>query len=224
MELTDKNTVIALPTYNEELAIDKMIKRIRSQTDFPIMIIDGYSSDRTVEIAKNLNVEVIERTAGKGYGCAIQKALEVAANRDYDWLIILDCDMTYRPEEIKQLVSSSYQCDLVVGVRPMHRISFSHRLANRSHSLLASVLYNQQVSDINSGMRMLRVSKFVDSLTERNMGMVAQISSIAMRNRWLIRQVPIEYDKRIGDSKIDVWDWFVISWCILREWFTTPSK
>ena len=217
METADKKILVALPTLNEEKAIERMIVELRNCVNLPLAIIDGYSTDTTVQIAKKLDAEVFYRTAGKGYGSAIKKALEVASIKGFDWLLILDCDMTYRPGDIYKLVKHVETNDLIIGVRPMNRISPSHRIANQLHSFLASILFNQPVGDINSGMRMIRVSKFSKKLTEGNMGMVAQISSVAMRNNWAIKEVSIEYDKRVGQSKIDIWDWFVISWCIIRE-------
>lgn len=224
MDSASQSVLVALPSYNEELAIEKVIREIRSNVAFPLIVVDGHSTDKTTEIANSLEVEVVDRTAGKGYGCAVQKALEIAVERGFDWLFIIDCDLTYRADEMLKLVSHSKGNDLVVGIRPMQRISFSHRLANRSHNILVSFLHKQRVADINSGMRMLRVSKYTDRLTERNMGMVAQISSIALRNGWSVKEVPIEYDKRIGKSKIDMLDWFVITWTIVRERFANRRK
>jgi glycosyltransferase involved in cell wall biosynthesis len=224
MDALTENIMIALPTLNEEKAIEGMVNGIRSCVDLPITVIDGYSKDQTVQIAKGLGVDVFIRSAGTGYGCAIQKALEVAAERKFDWLLIMDCDMTYLPSDITKLTSNTNGADLIIGVRPMHRISPSHRLANRLHSNLARLLFNHPVRDINSGMRMIKVNKFRNRLTEKNMGMVAQISAIAMRNDWSIKEVSIEYGKRVGQSKIDVFDWFVITWCIVRERFNSHLR
>jgi len=224
MATLNDSLIIALPTLNEEGAIEQIITGIRRCTELPVMIVDGYSTDATVHLASGLGVDVLLRDAGVGYGCAIQKALEVAAEQKYDWLLIMDCDMTYRPSDIQQLISNANGADLVIGVRPMHRISPSHRLANRLHSNLARLLFNQPVRDINSGMRMMKVDKFRKRLTEKNMGMVAQISAIAMRNDWSIKEVSIEYGKRVGQSKIDVFDWFVITWCIVRERFNSHVR
>lgn len=219
MDAAIETIMIALPTLNEEEAIECMINGIRGCVDLPIAVVDGHSTDDTVRLANDLGVDVLMRDLGTGYGCAVQKAMEFAVERKFDWLLIMDCDMTYRPSDITKLTSKTNRADLVIGVRPMKRISPSHRLANRLHSILASKLFSQTVSDINSGMRIMRVVKFSNRLTEPNMGMVAQISAIAMRNGWPIKEVPIEYDKRVGQSKIDILDWFVISWCILRERF-----
>lgn len=224
MAALNDSVLIALPTLDEEGAIEQIISGIRACTELPIMIIDGYSTDATVHIARGLGVDVLTRDAGIGYGCAIQKALEVAEERKFEWLLIMDCDMTYRPGDIQRLISCSRGQDLIVGVRPMNRITPSHRLANWLHSKLASVLFRQPVADINSGLRMFRVDRFKNRLTEKNMGMVAQISCIAMRNKWCVKEVFIGYDKRIGQSKIDVLDWFVISWCILRERFNSVAE
>ena len=215
----NKYVLIALPTYNEEEAIGKMLEQIL-RLEIPVIVVDAGSTDKTVELTKEYQVSVFDRTKyGKGYGCGIMKAFDIAYEGNFEWLLILDSDMTYPVNEIPNLINSSVGYDLVIGVRAMKNIDFWRRLANKIHCKIASVLYGRQIADINSGMRMFRVSKFYGHITERNMGMIPQTSSFAMRNNLNIREIPVSYNKRVGESKTDFIDGIVVLWCIVRERF-----
>jgi len=81
-------------------------------------------------------------------------------------------------------------------------------------------LYNKKVSDINSGYRILRVSKFKGKLNATGMGMVAQITSFALKNNIPFIEVPISYGIRLGKSKLGiVKDGLIIAYTILMEKF-----
>jgi len=217
--MDNSRVLIALPTYNEEEAIELMLERI-IKLQILVIVVDAGSTDKTVALAQKWNVPVYDRKEyGRGYGCGILKAIDIASKENYEWLLVLDSDMTYPPEEIPRLIELSKDFDMVIGTRPMNDISFWRRLANNIHTQFASVLFGKEILDINSGMRMIRINKFKGHLSERNMGMIPQISSFAMRNNLRIQEVPIKYEKRIGNSKSDIIDGIVILWCILRERF-----
>lgn len=85
MKSSNKISAI-IPTLNEELHIKEAIESVSFADE--ILVIDSFSSDKTVEIAKSLNARVIQRefddfSSQKNY--AISKAT-------YDWVYILDAD------------------------------------------------------------------------------------------------------------------------------------
>ena len=196
-----------------------MITRIQA-TGLPLVIIDNHSLDGTLEKALEMGIEVFQRTEfGSGYGCGIQKALKVAAEKGYEYVGIMDCDSTYAPEEFLELRQKLPEYDLVVGARPMNSIGFLHRMANLIHIYAGRILFSHQIMDINSGMRLIRVSLFHGRVDAYNMGMVAQMTSLALRNKLKFIEMPISYGKRLGSSKIRIWDTTVILWHILNERF-----
>jgi len=215
------NLIIALPTFNERESIEQMINRV-SDMGYPLFIVDNNSTDGTIDIAGKLNVEVIQRSRDKnGYGCGIQLALETAKNKGYEYLGILDCDTTYFPEDFRILEKYMPETDLIVGARPMSNISFSHRLANYIHTCFTSLLFGKYLKDVNSGMRIIRVKKFAGKLTAYNMGLVAQMTSMALRKKMIFEEVPIRYGERLGQSKVRAYDGIVILWKILKERLST---
>lgn len=57
---------IIIPTYNEELFIEKVLKSLAKIENSEIIIADGGSSDKTIEIAKEYNVKIVKSKAGRG--------------------------------------------------------------------------------------------------------------------------------------------------------------
>lgn len=209
---------VVLPTKNEEESITHVIKEIRKTGLNDIFVVDEHSTDKTIELAKKQNVPVYQREGtGKGYG--VKKALEMAEKNKCDILVLQDCDCTYPPREIPGLLKYIPEYDMVVGIRDFSRIKTFHRLPNRVHTWAINLLFCTRLKDINSGQRIIKVSKFRDSLTAKGFDIEANITTTALKKRLKIKEVPIEYLPRRGQSKIKIKDGFLILWRIIRDRF-----
>ena len=87
-----------IPTYNEEIHIEKAIKSVSFADE--IIVIDSYSTDRTVELAEKHDVKLIQRvfddfSSQKNY--AIQQA-------KYDWVYVLDADERVTPALAQEIL------------------------------------------------------------------------------------------------------------------------
>ena len=211
--------IVCLPTRNEVESVGIMIDAIK-KLNVPLFIVDSHSNDGTLNIATQKGVEVFQRDEyGSGYGCGVRKAIDVAYEKGYERLVILDCDTTYPPEIIPEIAKHLADHDHVIGYRDFTDIEFWHRLANIIHTTAVNLLYNSHIKDINSGMRGLKVSKFYKKLTAVHMEMVAQMTCVALRNNMKIKQVPIKYGARRGESKIGIIDGWHILWEIIKQRF-----
>ncbi|MEA2004256.1 MAG: glycosyltransferase family 2 protein, partial [archaeon] len=89
---------IILPTRNEAESVRKTIDRIRQINAYRIIVVDGHSTDSTVEIAREMGVEVIfDHGLGKG------EALRTAFAYADDDVIFTDVDLTYPLEKIPEI-------------------------------------------------------------------------------------------------------------------------
>jgi cellulose synthase/poly-beta-1,6-N-acetylglucosamine synthase-like glycosyltransferase len=88
---------VVIPTLNEENNIDNAIHRLRCKGFRNVLIIDGNSSDRTVEIAKDLGVNVAFQK-GKGKGVAMRQAFAFPGISEY--VVMMDADGSMDPKEI----------------------------------------------------------------------------------------------------------------------------
>jgi len=211
-------TLVCLPTKNEKESIVQMIDGIL-RLNLDLIVVDENSKDGTIEIVKSHDVKIYQRDgSGKAYG--VRKALEVALDLGYDNLALIDCDNSYQPEYIPRLLEFLPEYDMVVGARHMKDIQFSHRLVNLFHTGIINILFGSRLKDINSGLRIFKLNKFIEQFSATGFDIEAEITTKAIKNRLKIKEVSIQYRKRSGRSKIRVWDTFRILKRIIIERFT----
>ncbi|MFQ6111100.1 MAG: glycosyltransferase family 2 protein [Nitrospinota bacterium] len=203
--------VVCLPTRNERESIEGMIEAVRA-LGLDLFISDENSTDGTLEIARRLGVPTHQRN-GSGKGKGVQKALEVAEREGYEVMVLIDCDHSYPVDRIPELITYMSSYDMAVGSRRMGDIPFSHRLVNILHTQAINFLFGGRLRDINSGLRALRVEKFAGRVTAAGFDVEAQLTCLALRQGLRVKEVPVEYRKRRGKSKIRAWD----TWVILRR-------
>jgi glycosyltransferase involved in cell wall biosynthesis len=84
---------IVIITYNEERNLARCLDSVKEIAD-EIVVVDSYSTDKTVAIAENYNARVIKHPF-IGYGEQKNFATQQASN---DWVLSLDADETLTPE------------------------------------------------------------------------------------------------------------------------------
>src|SRR3989344_5780733 len=210
-------TCVILPTKNEEESIAYMIEEIK-KLNLPILVIDEHSKDRTEEIARGKGIEVFQRT-GSGKGRGVISALEIAHQQGYDLVVLIDCDGTYHPRYIPQLLSFFPQHDMVIGKRSMGDVKFLHRLPNILHTQAINFLFGGKLHDINSGLRAFKVEKMLGVLTAAGFDIEAQMTIQALKQNLAITEIGIDYTKRLGSSKIRLKDGYLILKRIIMERF-----
>ena len=88
---------IVLLTLNEEEAIGTVIDELKHEGYENILVVDGYSTDFTVKIAKEKGAKVVLQK-GKGKTGAIKTAIELAKT---PYILVMDADGTYNPKDIE---------------------------------------------------------------------------------------------------------------------------
>jgi len=209
--------LVCLPTYNEEENIEHMVSLLKKyQHEF--IISDGQSTDKTVAIAKQLNAKVLERS-GHGKGYAVKDSLQYASENNFDGLALLDCDRTYHVEDLNKLISEFATADMVVGCRNFSDIDFLRRIANYLMTGFTNLVFQSNMKDMATGMRILRVEKFLGKINAQSFDVEPQMHGVALREKMKIVEVNISYSERTGESKIGIRHFFLILYRILKERF-----
>ncbi|MEM0079622.1 MAG: glycosyltransferase [Candidatus Nezhaarchaeales archaeon] len=197
------DVTILIPTLNEEKAIGRVIQELIENGYKKILVVDGYSSDRTVEVARENGAEVIYQV-GHGKVAAIKTGLEKV---DTPYVLIMDGDGTYNPEDIEKLLKAAeHGYDEVIGFRVNRKnIPKLHRIGNKIISTVISLLMGQRVKDPCSGMYLLRTD-FAKSLeiTATGFDIEAEIVCQSLAHG-KVAEVPISYRERVGRSKLRTW-------------------
>jgi dolichol-phosphate mannosyltransferase len=206
----NQSVVIVIPALNEEEGIGKVLDEIGELNGFncEIVVVDGGSTDRTVQIASAKHAKVIFQR-GKGYGNALQEGFDYASQSlNASIIVMIDADGTYLPSEINRFLPTIVQngAGLVIGNRfaglTAGAMSFTNRLGNHILSFAARWALKIDVSDTQCGMRAIRASLW-KQLDMKAYGMPFAIEMLAeAREVGTIVEVPITYLPRIGSSKL----------------------
>jgi len=217
------DVTVLIPTLNEEKGIESIIREVRECGFENILVVDGYSLDRTVEIARSLGAHVVYQL-GHGKAMAVKTGLEIAETR---WVLVMDGDGSYDPRDIERMVEAAVEkeCDEVIGYRVDRRnIPLIHRFGNRVISTLISLLMGHRVKDPCSGIYLLR-NDFARHLEIVGTGLDVEaeivIQSIAHGRA---AEVPVRYRRRIGESKLRTWSagFRIVLTALKTSWLYNP--
>lgn len=115
---------LVIITFNEEAHIERCIRSAPFVDD--VVVVDSFSTDRTVEIAKGLNARVFSEK-WKGFGPQKAFAADQAKNA---WILSLDADEALSPELAAEIVSEFSRLDPEAGYLVPRRSFFLGRWIN----------------------------------------------------------------------------------------------
>jgi len=220
--LTSKDEVtVVLPALNEENAVGHVVEELKAEGYRNILVVDGYSKDKTAPIAREMGATVIYQH-GKGKAGAVRTALYMV---NTPFMLVMDADYTYDPKDIAQMLNHISEVDEVIGMRKDKRnIPFAHRVGNRIISFAFGLLMGQKISDPCSGMYMLNTEKARGlELTSGGFDIEVEMAAQALSSGRVV-EVPISYRERVGERKLSTWRaGFAILLTVLRmAWLYNP--
>jgi glycosyltransferase involved in cell wall biosynthesis len=213
-----RNTLtIVIPALNEEEAIGgtisrclearAMILREAGLDEMEIIVVSDGSTDRTSEIARGFeSIKLIVFEKNRGYGAAIKEGFRAGKG---DLLGFLDADGTCDPRYFGEMcrIALEDEADVVLGSRlgPQSKMPRIRRFGNRIFAFLLGVLSGRSVTDMASGMRVIRRSAldWLYPLPDR-LHFTPSMSARALLNGLNIVEIPMNYEERIGESKLRV--------------------
>lgn len=207
----DLNSItVLIAAFNEEEGIAPTISEMQNELKSPqIIVVDGKSSDRTADIAKDLGAEVFfQKNIGKGD--AISEGLKfISKNSKY--VVLTDADYTYPARHVKEMISvldSNPDVGMVLGNR------FSTTYAQESDrnqfylgNLLlgfAQKLFNAvHLNDPFTGLRLIRY-ELLENWRPKSLGfdIEAEINAHIIKTGYNVIEIPIKYRKRVGKKKL----------------------
>jgi glycosyltransferase involved in cell wall biosynthesis len=96
-----KKLTVALAVFNEEKNLEACLDSVKDIAD-EIIIVDGSSTDKTVEVAKKFNSRVLITDNPPIFHINKQKAIDMAKN---EWILQLDADERVSPELSKEIMN-----------------------------------------------------------------------------------------------------------------------
>lgn len=154
--------IVVMPAYNAELTVEATVRDIPEHVVDEIILVDDCSKDRTVEVARELGLTVIEHQQNRGYGGNQKTCYDAALERGADIVIMIHPDYQYDSRLAGGIVTflDNRICDIILGNRirtrrealgsgmPLYKYTF-----NRLLSLTENVLLGQNLGEWHSGYR-----------------------------------------------------------------------
>ncbi|MGH2957769.1 MAG: glycosyltransferase family 2 protein [Solirubrobacterales bacterium] len=212
-EATRLQVSVVIPCLNEAESIETCVSESHraleaGDYDGEVIVVDNGSTDESASLAEAAGAHVVHE-ARQGYGNAYLAGLAAARG---DHIVMIDADLTYDIHELPHFVDELEQGgDLVLGDR-MEGIQpgampWLHRyVGNPVLTGLLNRFYDADVKDAHCGMRALR-REILPQLDLRTSGMelASEMVIRAAKIGLEIRQFPIEYRPRQGESKLSTW-------------------
>jgi len=207
---TDPVVSVVIPCLNEAANIQECVQRARQAMEAAgiageVIVADNASEDDSAALAREAGARVVHESR-RGYGSAYLAGFAAARG---PYIVMGDADLTYDFNEIphfyEQLLAGA---DLVMGDRMdnIHpgAMPWLHRyVGNPILTGILNLFFRTGVNDAHCGMRGFR-RDILPTLDLRTTGMefASEMVIRAAKEKLDIRQFPIEYHPRGGDSKL----------------------
>lgn len=215
----DEKVSIVVPTYNERDNVQTLCEGLRevleSRWDYEIIIVDDNSPDGTHDVVRQLGAEdtrikLIQRSGKLGLGSAVTAGFAQASG---DYWVMMDADLSHRPEDLPNLLTTLSDADIAVGSRyvqgggvlnwPLRR-----RIVSRGASALGRVIVGLPTRDLTSGFGAFRRSHMealLPSLSPKGFKLLLEILGKSGDAR--VKETPITFvDRQHGRSKASAWE------------------
>jgi glycosyltransferase involved in cell wall biosynthesis len=209
-ETTTPLVSVVIPCLNEAENIEEVVRRARHALDAAglsgeVIVADNDSDDDSARLAHDAGARVVHEPR-RGYGSAYLAGFAAARG---EYIVMGDADLTYDFGEIPRFVEHLQAgAQMVIGDRMdnIHKgaMPWLHRyVGNPVLTGILNVFFRTGVNDAHCGMRGLR-RDILPTLDLRTTGMefASEMVIRAAKENLDIRQFPIEYHPRGGESKL----------------------
>lgn len=204
--------IIQIPCYNEENTLPQVIadlpRELSGIDEIEYLVIDDGSTDRTVEVAKELGVHhVFSLGSNRGLAIAFTSGLQRAVQLGADIIVNTDGDNQYSAKSIGGLIGPVLEkrADIVVGTRPIEQIehfSFVKKRLQRLGSRVVRQFSGTDIPDTTSGFRAFSAEAAIKLEVFNHytytLETIIQAGTMNMR----ITHVPIQTNAKTRESRL----------------------
>jgi dolichol-phosphate hexosyltransferase len=201
---------VIIAALNEAPGIGLTIAEMKDTLgDIAVLVVDGRSSDRTVEIAKNLGAKVVCQD-GIGKGDALAKGLK-CADLNTNYIILTDADYTYPAEYVPAMIKILEENPLVGMVCGNRLNGYVDKDAQqgvfRVGNLLLAFAHNMlngvPLQDPLTGLRVIRSEALRGwHVKSKGFDIEVELNHTVERRGFTIKEIPISYRTRLGEKKL----------------------
>jgi glycosyltransferase involved in cell wall biosynthesis len=155
-------TLVIIPCKNLEAEVGDVVRGVLGlDLNLDVVVVNDGSTDGTSAAAATAGAHVLEHEVNLGKGAALKTGFEYAVEKGYDAVVTMDGDGQHEPSAIPDFLDAldKSDADVIIGSR-MHAVGEMPKLriwTNRTTSRVVSLLAGQEISDSQSGYRLIKV-------------------------------------------------------------------
>jgi glycosyltransferase involved in cell wall biosynthesis len=197
--LNGKRIVVVLPAYNAARTLERTIAEIPPDVVDEILLVDDFSTDETVDVARRLGLTAFRHQRNFGYGRNQKTCYAEALRRNADVVVMLHPDYQYEPSLVLPMAAliASGVYDVVLASRilsgtaraggmPLYKY-----IANRALTLVQNMMLGAKLSEYHSGYRAF------DAKVLRSLPLLLNSDDFVFDNEMLVQA--IFFGHRIGE-------------------------
>jgi glycosyltransferase involved in cell wall biosynthesis len=206
------STQVIIAALNEEEGIGLTIAELMDTLEGSrVLVVDGRSTDRTVEVAKNLGAQIFIQD-GLGKGDAVAKAV-AHIDPAVDYVVLTDADYTYPAAYIPgmiKILKNNPEVGMVCGNRfngyeEKTASSSIFYVGNRFIAFAHNLLNGVTLADPLTGLRAIRADILRKwQVHSKGFDVEVELNHHVEREGFGIVEVPINYRERLGQKKLGI--------------------
>lgn len=234
----NKRVSVVMPAYNERDGISETVKGFREHPFVDeVIVADNNSTDNTPILAEKAGAKVVYEKR-QGYGFACQTALAHATG---DLIVLTESDNSFYPDDLELLFAYIPYFDIVKGARSNRNLIGSDAdwtvglmignwlLAKYMQLLYLGVrsLEDMTMREVGGTFRVIKrdvLNKILPYLSEGQGAFLPDMTTIALRKKLKIIEIPVRYRGRLGVSKITGNRMRAIVLAIRMMWIITKNR
>ncbi len=204
--------IVQIPCFNEELTLPKTVADIPRQIpgvdEVRILIIDDGSTDRTVEVAREIGVDyIVQNRHNRGLARTFRAGIDACLKLGADIIVNTDGDNQYAGWNIPDLIQPILEgkADIVVGDRQTHKVqhfSFFKKLLQRVGSAVVRKLSETHIPDAVSGFRAISRDAALQLNIISPFSYTIEMLIQAGKKHLAITAVPVETNAKTRESRL----------------------
>jgi glycosyltransferase involved in cell wall biosynthesis len=208
--MLNQKIYVIIPAYNEEKSIPKVIEDIPKNLVSEFIVCNNNSKDKTAEVAAKAGATVLFEPKS-GYGNACLKGIEYLKNKAIatDIIVFMDGDYSDYPSEIVKIIEplQSGNADLVIGSRHLGikesgSMTLPQIFGNWLATKLIYIFYKVNFTDLGP-FRAINWENLVHiNMQDKTYGWTVEMQVKAAKLNMRCVEIPVNYRKRIGVSKV----------------------
>jgi glycosyltransferase involved in cell wall biosynthesis len=156
--------VVVMPAYNAGRTLRMTYEELPKDTIHAVILVDDGSTDETLQIARDLKLEVFVHDRNYGYGANQKTCYAEAVKAGADIIVMVHPDYQYDPRLVPQIIAPllSGEADVVLGSRLKEGTALQQGMpwwkyyANRFLTGVENLAFGLHLSEFHTGYRAFR--------------------------------------------------------------------